>query len=312
MSFVMIATGAPSSARVRTLSMRALAVGVVACALVLLAGGAALGYSLGHWAAGPAVAPHEGAAATGAERPRAALPFTLEQLGKISARVYELESQAAHLAQRVHALQPGAKDAPAASPSRPAQGAAPGSPAASAGVDVGGPLLPPQPVSLAAFDDLQARLDQLEQRFALVADAAAERNLALLRMPTRLPVHGDIDLSSPFGNREDPFTHHLAFHPGLDFAAPWGSKVFAAAGGVVTYAGPRSGYGNMVEIDHGNGLATRYGHASKLLVKPGMIVAPGDAVALVGSTGRSTGPHLHFEVLRHGEPVNPARYLAGL
>jgi murein DD-endopeptidase MepM/ murein hydrolase activator NlpD len=301
MSFVMIATGAPTSARVRTLSMRGLAVGVVACALALVLGGGALGYWLAAPGASAAAAP-----APSVERPRAVLPFTLEQLGKISARVYELESQASHLAQRVHALQPGAKDAAA----QPGRKAAPAGPAASA--DVGGPLLPPQPVSLTEFDDLQARLDQLEQRFVLLSDAAAERNLAQLRMPSRLPMHVAIDLSSPFGNREDPFTGHLAFHPGLDFAAPYGSKIFAAAGGVVTYAGPRAGYGNMVEIDHGNGLATRYGHASKVLVKPGMIVAPGDLLALVGSTGRSTGPHLHFEVLRHGEPVNPKRYLAGL
>jgi murein DD-endopeptidase MepM/ murein hydrolase activator NlpD len=304
MSFVMIATGAPSRARVHTLSMRVLVAVAVVGALLLLAGGTLLGY----WLAATPPLPSASAAAAGkpqgnALRSAAVLPFTLEQLGAVSARVYELESQAAHLAQRVRALQPGAKEAPLPV-SRP--------PAQAASGAAGGPLLPPRPLSLTQFDDLQARLDQLEQRFALVADATAQRNLALLRLPSRLPLVGAVDMTSPFGNREDPFTHHLSFHPGIDFAAAYGSRILAAAGGVVTWAGPRTGYGNLVEIDHRNGLVTRYGHASRVLVKVGAVVAPGDPIALVGSTGRSTGPHVHFEVLRGGEPVNPRRYLAGL
>jgi len=121
-----------------------------------------------------------------------------------------------------------------------------------------------------------------------------------------------VTLGSPFGNRDDPFTGRRAFHSGLDFAAAPGTAIHAAAGGTVVSAGFRSDYGWVVEIDHGNGLRTRYAHASRLLVKTGDVVAPGATIAAVGSTGRSTGPHLHFEVLRSGEATDPRRYLAGL
>ena len=114
------------------------------------------------------------------------------------------------------------------------------------------------------------------------------------------------------GTAFDPFARTHAFHAGLDFAAGLGTPIRSAAGGVVVFAGMRTDYGRVVEIDHGNGLKTRYAHASKLLVETGALVAPGDPIALVGSTGRSTGPHLHFEVLRGGTAVDPKRYLAGL
>jgi murein DD-endopeptidase MepM/ murein hydrolase activator NlpD len=132
-----------------------------------------------------------------------------------------------------------------------------------------------------------------------------------MRLPTRRPIDGG-ELSSPFGNRIDPLNGRGAFHAGLDFSAPQGTVIVAAAGGSVAYAGFRADYGWTVEIDHGNGLATRYAHASRLLVAAGALVMPGERIALVGSTGRSTGPHLHFEVLRDGAQVNPRRYLAGL
>jgi murein DD-endopeptidase MepM/ murein hydrolase activator NlpD len=146
---------------------------------------------------------------------------------------------------------------------------------------------------------------------ALVADASATRNLELMRLPTRLPIE-DAELTSTFGNREDPITGRRAFHAGIDFAAEPGTEIHAAAGGTVSFAGFRSDFGWMVEIDHGNGFSTRYAHASKLLVKPNALVTPGEVVAMSGSTGRSTGPHLHFEVLQHGEPADPRRFLAGL
>jgi murein DD-endopeptidase MepM/ murein hydrolase activator NlpD len=117
---------------------------------------------------------------------------------------------------------------------------------------------------------------------------------------------------SAFGNRDDPFSGRRAFHAGLDFAAAAGTPIHAAGGGTVSFAGFKAEFGQTVEIDHGNGLSTRYAHASVLKVKAGDIVVPGDAIAAVGSTGRSTGAHLHFEVLRHGEAVDPRRYLAGL
>ena len=158
---------------------------------------------------------------------------------------------------------------------------------------------------------LQTRLAQIEEQITFVADAATLQHHALMRMPTRLPIES-AELVSSFGNRDDPLTGRRAFHSGLDFAAGHGTVIHAAAGGTVAYAAFRADYGWTVEIDHGNGLSTRYAHASRLLVKPGALVMPGDAVAAVGSTGRSTGPHLHFEVLRHGEATDPRRYLAGL
>ena len=134
------------------------------------------------------------------------------------------------------------------------------------------------------------------------------RNLQAEVMPAGRPVtHGW--LSSYFGMRTDPFTGHRAFHTGLDFAGKLGSDVVAVAAGVVTYAGKRSGYGNLVEINHGNGYSTRYGHNSKILVNVGQTIKKGQVIAKMGSTGRSTGPHVHFEVLINGHAVNPKKYI---
>jgi murein DD-endopeptidase MepM/ murein hydrolase activator NlpD len=116
--------------------------------------------------------------------------------------------------------------------------------------------------------------------------------------------------SSPFGLRSDPFTGHPAHHAGLDLAAPEGTPVEASAPGVVVQAGWRPGYGLAVELDHGRGVTTLYAHASEILVSPGQSVARGEPVARVGDTGRSTGPHLHFEVRTRGTPVDPRRALS--
>jgi murein DD-endopeptidase MepM/ murein hydrolase activator NlpD len=118
-------------------------------------------------------------------------------------------------------------------------------------------------------------------------------------------------VGSGFGFRIDPFTGRGALHMGLDFPADVGTPIKAAAGGMVVNTEVHPAYGHMVEIDHGNGLVTRYAHTSKVLVKQGDLVRRGQVVAQVGNTGRSTGPHLHFEVLVDGVPQNPARFLAG-
>jgi murein DD-endopeptidase MepM/ murein hydrolase activator NlpD len=131
---------------------------------------------------------------------------------------------------------------------------------------------------------------------------------AQARLPTRVPVHYTY-LSAPFGWRRNPVTGRHSMHEGMDFAAPKGSAIDAASGGVVTVAGYERGYGNMVEISHGNGLVTRYAHASALDVKVGDLVAKGQLIARVGTTGRSTGPHLHFEVRMAGHPLDPALFL---
>ncbi|MEL0047435.1 MAG: M23 family metallopeptidase [Gammaproteobacteria bacterium] len=117
-------------------------------------------------------------------------------------------------------------------------------------------------------------------------------------------------MSSPFGERVDPISGKKAWHEGMDFAGANGSDVIAVANGIVVFAGRRDGYGLMVEISHGENLRTRYGHHQELLVRVGQSVKRGDVIGLMGSSGRSTGPHVHFEVLKSGKPVNPARYVS--
>ena len=131
----------------------------------------------------------------------------------------------------------------------------------------------------------------------------------LTAVPVRKPVNGDIDMSSPFGMRLDPFLGRPAVHTGVDLRGEVGEPVRATATGRVTIAGWDGGYGNMVELNHGNGLATRYGHLSKILVKVGQFVRIGETVGLIGSTGRSTGPHLHYETRINGEAVDPQKFL---
>jgi murein DD-endopeptidase MepM/ murein hydrolase activator NlpD len=133
---------------------------------------------------------------------------------------------------------------------------------------------------------------------------------ALSHVPLARPVPAsNFDRTSGFGVRMDPFTGRYAFHPGIDFAGPWGSAVHATAAGKVVFAGRRGGYGNMVEIDHGFGIHTRYGHLSKIAVRAGMKVAKGAAIGRVGSTGRSTGPHVHYEVWYDNVVKNPNNFI---
>jgi murein DD-endopeptidase MepM/ murein hydrolase activator NlpD len=152
--------------------------------------------------------------------------------------------------------------------------------------------------------DLEDRTDKLRVLESMLTEDSAKRQLVPNGMPVSTGFH-----SSNFGWRIDPFTGLNAFHEGMDFMAEEGTVIRAAAGGVVVYAGAHPQYGNMVEIDHGNDLVTRYAHASKLLVKVGDVVLRGGKLAQVGSTGRSTGTHLHFEVRYRGVAQNPARFL---
>jgi murein DD-endopeptidase MepM/ murein hydrolase activator NlpD len=168
---------------------------------------------------------------------------------------------------------------------------------------VGGPYIP------ARIDPDAPALDPALARVAHDV-ATAERLKALLGfMPVRMPLSGDPGLTSPFGYRADPFLGRLALHPGVDLAEPYGAEIHAAAAGRVVHAGPAGGYGIMVEIDHGNGLSTRYAHMSDALVHEGQEVDKGAVLGRLGSTGRSTGPHLHYEVRVDGEPVDPERFL---
>jgi murein DD-endopeptidase MepM/ murein hydrolase activator NlpD len=151
----------------------------------------------------------------------------------------------------------------------------------------------------------------IDPRFARLAASLARMSTlerGLTGLPQVLPASHDF-ISSGFGYRSDPFNGSAAFHAGLDFRGPKGAPIYAAAKGVVSFAGVRSGYGNCVEIDHGNGLKTRYAHMSRIAAKVGQAVAAGHVIGAIGSTGRSTGPHLHFEVRINDRPVNPRPFL---
>ncbi|MBN3815063.1 M23 family metallopeptidase, partial [Paraburkholderia sp. Ac-20347] len=178
----------------------------------------------------------------------------------------------------------------------------------------GGPALAPRRCAessegRANTHAVAGEVDCMSATLGALEHAVALHEVALQAYPGRRPTDGG-RLGSPFGNRIDPFSKRLSFHPGIDLVAPTGTPILAAAGGRVIFAGQKAGYGNAVEIDHGNGFVTRYGHASKLEVKAGDVVLPGEHIADVGSTGRSTGPHLHFEVIVRGAQVNPSDYLA--
>jgi murein DD-endopeptidase MepM/ murein hydrolase activator NlpD len=177
----------------------------------------------------------------------------------------------------------------------------------------GGPYLPVDGASMdtinAALASLDRSTDQRMDVFSLIESRLFESRLAALMVPSSLPV--DAALGSHFGIRTDPFTGQPALHAGLDFPADPGTPIHAAAGGVVVSTESHPAYGNVVEIDHGNNLVTRYAHASRILVKTGDIVRRGQIVAEVGNTGRSTGPHLHFEVLVDGVHQDPAKFLFG-
>lgn len=160
------------------------------------------------------------------------------------------------------------------------------------------------------LEQLQAQLTDRERQLVILETYITARQLTKLAVPRGMPVSGAY-ISSEFGRRVDPFTGVLAFHPGVDLAAREGALVHSVAPGVVTWAGARAGYGEMVEVNHGNGYVTRYAHNSRILVHVGDKVNKGQAISQVGSTGRSTGPHVHFEVIKNGQTINPLSYLTG-
>lgn len=168
---------------------------------------------------------------------------------------------------------------------------------------VGGPFIPAK---------LPAHAGPFERQLYRVAIARVEMerfNRSLVTVPLRKPVNGELEETSGFGIRLDPFFGRPAMHTGLDFRAPMGDPAHATAAGTVTKAGWAGGYGRLVEVDHGNGLATRYGHLSEIDVKVGEKIKTGQVVGRVGSTGRSTGPHLHYETRIDGTAVDPQKFL---
>jgi murein DD-endopeptidase MepM/ murein hydrolase activator NlpD len=171
------------------------------------------------------------------------------------------------------------------------------------GDGLGGPLL-------AAVDGMDgaSMIDDANAVMAALVRYKAARD-GIDGAPIHMPITGNFRQSSGFGNRTDPFSGGRAFHSGLDFAAPKGTTVFSAGKGVVTFVGTRSGYGNVVEVTHAGGLVTRYAHLSGFLSEEGQPVNTGTPIAKVGSTGRSTGPHLHFEVRKSDSAINPKAFL---
>lgn len=161
---------------------------------------------------------------------------------------------------------------------------------------------------VAALGRLEHSIEEKQAHLGMLSRLLIQRHVASAVTPAGWPVRGGW-ISSPFGPRIDPLTGRPSFHPGIDIADAKGVPIHAMAAGIVTYAGVDGGYGMLVRIADGNGRTTYYGHTSKILVSVGQLVRKGQRIALVGSTGRSTGPHLHFEVRQNGDPVNPAPYL---
>ena len=183
-------------------------------------------------------------------------------------------------------------------------------------VSQGGPLS--NEAEVLAVDNLDTQLASLSQRLKQRETELSILDQVLLGIyndkgarPSGAPIVKGW-MSSPFGERVDPISGKKAWHEGMDFAGAKGSEVIAVANGVVVFAGYRDGYGQMVEISHGKDLRTRYGHHEEVLVHAGQSVKRGDVIALMGNSGRSTGPHVHFEVVKEGRPVNPARYVSAV
>ena len=184
----------------------------------------------------------------------------------------------------------------------------------SAPIAIGGPeadavaeALPADPLleQILAFEN---QLSDRERQLRVLEDLLLASKLQQDVAPSGWPVIGGY-ISSVFGYRADPFTGRHTLHKGIDFAGPYGSPVYSVASGVVQFSGEQSGYGKLVEINHGNGYVTRYGHSSALLVKEGDAVRKNQVIAKLGSSGRSTGPHVHFEVLVNGRTVDPAQFV---
>ena len=172
----------------------------------------------------------------------------------------------------------------------------------------GGPLVPLDARALDGTGIANGFASTLDLARRTLGDGERLHRLAAA-LPLRRPIRGEPVVSSPFGTRLDPFTRGLALHTGLDLKAEFGEPARATAPGRVSAADYAGGYGNMVEIDHGHGVVTRFGHLARISVRPGQRVAAGDVVGAVGSTGRSTGAHLHYETRIDGEPIDPQRFL---
>jgi murein DD-endopeptidase MepM/ murein hydrolase activator NlpD len=179
----------------------------------------------------------------------------------------------------------------------------------------GGPLL--DEMSVLGESNIDIRLQELSQLIeekenqlrtldSVLANKRIQRNQNYL---ANLPVRTG-EITSKFGYRSDPFNNRVAFHAGMDFSGPQGANIYAVASGIVSFAGVKNGYGNVIEITHGDGYMTRYAHAQNLAAKVGDLVSKDEVIAYMGSTGRSTGTHLHYEVLVNGKQIDPMSFVS--
>jgi murein DD-endopeptidase MepM/ murein hydrolase activator NlpD len=302
---IILVSNATARARTLTLDWRHAAFGVLALALLFVALTVALNYVALRYAAAVGhpllravvLADQREEAQRTQQKLQGHLNAMALRMGELQAQMLRLDGLGEHLA-RIAGLKP--QDLPSLQPGRvPGRGGAEST-------------LPAQALGVNELTELLAKLgrqvedraDQLGVLEALLVQDSTNRRF----LPTLMPV-ADGWFSSNFGYRIDPFTGLQTFHEGVDFPAEPGTPVVAAASGKVIEAGQHPQYGKIVMIDHGNGLVSRYAHASRLSVGEGDFVVRGQRVATVGSTGRSTGPHLHFEVRLNGVPQNPARFL---
>jgi len=178
---------------------------------------------------------------------------------------------------------------------------------AQGGIDEVGESLTPELFKI-EMSQLTDHFTKQEQQLTTIQDLFLTKDSITSAIPQGRPINGGW-LSSSYGYRIDPFNGKKTFHSGIDFAAKEGTEVIAVADGMVSFIGERNGYGELIEIDHGNGYVTRYAHNEKITAKAGDRIKKGEPIALLGSTGRSTGPHVHFEVLREGTKIDPYKFV---
>ncbi len=282
MAFVIVSAGHLTQSQLRMVRAQPLVIGGACAALLLIAASVFVGFFLARYA-GPVTS-----SSASARLSRAEMHALVNRVGELAGQLAQLKQETAALGRML-----GTVPATAALVPDSRTGS------------TGGPMIPVDGIA-----QLEADVEHLGSTIDFLTDAAIERGLESMAYPNRMPVAGlRVPVSSRFGTRRDPFTGRLARHSGLDIPARYGTPILASGGGRVVFAGRKGAYGLAVVIDHGEGLATLYGHASKLVVRAGDVVLPQQKVALVGSTGRSTGAHLHFEVIRNGARVEPREYL---
>lgn len=337
MAFMILSAGKVASSQARTIRFGSFVAVMVLLVALMFGGGVLLGMWLQPYADTEPVLEDDTLNAATDFPPAPTLVIDapgdrvlIGRMGELAGRVIQLEAEAAALAGRIEAIQdfetrigevdfdelkgrlartpPGPAGGPLLAPRSEVERGTPAKGFLGLKLELDTPVfegsqpLDQQVSAIAAdMDRLAEVLDELDR-------IAGNFNLAHLSFPGRSPVLG-FRMNSSFGNRVDPINRKRAFHSGVDYAAPRGTPIYASAGGKVIYAGRRAFYGNTVEIDHGAGLVSRYAHAHKLHVKTGQVVMPHDKIAEVGSTGRSTGAHLHFEILKDGHFVDPRLYL---